>query len=59
MKAYNLICGGATSRSESITHNLTNEKQIREQIMLLISSLSTEDGIQIKELESKDKDKLN
>ena len=59
LKAYNLICGGATSRSESITHNLTSEKQIREQIMLLISSLSNEDGIQIKELESKDKDKLN
>ena len=61
LKAYQLICGGVTSRSESITHNLNsnNPKVIREEIMKLISSLATEDGIQIKELEQSKKNKLN
>ncbi len=46
LKAYNLMCGGVTSRSESISHNITNKKQIREEIMQLIASLN-DDGIQI------------
>jgi len=58
LKAYNLMCGGVTSRSESISHNVStnNKKQIREEIMQLIASLN-EDGIQIQMDE--DKSKLN
>ena len=57
LKAYNLICGGVTSRTESISHNITNKKQIREEIMQLITSLSN-DGIDIN-LDEKDISKLN
>ena len=56
LKAYNLICGGVTSRTESISHSVTNKKQIREEIMQLITSLSN-DGIDINLDE--DKSKLN
>ena len=57
LKAYNLMCGGVTSRSESISQNITNKKQIREEIMQLITSLSN-DGIDIN-LDEKDISKLN
>ena len=58
LKAYNLMCGGVTSRSESISHNVSNnKKQIREEIMQLITSLN-DDGIQI-QMDEKDKSKLN
>ena len=57
LKAYNLICGGVTSRSETISHNATSTKQIREEIMQLITSLSN-DGIDIN-LDEKDISKLN
>ena len=57
LKAYNLMCGGVTSRSESISHNVSNiKKQIREEIIQLITSLN-EDGIQIQM--DDDKSKLN
>ena len=59
LKQFSVLSGGVSSRSESISHNLTNEKQIREQILKLISSLATEDGISIKELDKPNKDKLN
>jgi len=59
LKQFSVLSGGVSSRSESISHNLTNEKQIREQILKLISSLATEDGISIKELDKSNKDKLN
>ena len=58
LKAYNLMCGGVTSRTESISHNLTSTKQIREEIMRLVSSIGIEDGIQI-QLDETDKTKLN
>ena len=58
LKAYNLICGGVTSRSETISHNATSTKQIREEIMQLIASLN-QDGIQIQMDEETDKSKLN
>ena len=57
LKCYNLMCGGVTSRSESISHNVSNKKQIREEIMQLITSLSN-DGIDIN-LDEKDISKLN
>jgi hypothetical protein len=57
LKAYNLICGGVTSRTESISHSVTNKKQIREEIMQLITSLSN-DGIDIN-VNQTDKSKLN
>ena len=57
LKAYNLMCGGVTSRSESISHNVSNDKKvIREEIMQLIGSLAS-DGIDIQMDE--DKTKLN
>ena len=56
LKCYNLMCGGVTSRSESISHNTSNKRQIREEIMQLITSLSN-DGIDIRMDE--DKSKLN
>jgi hypothetical protein len=57
LKAYNLMCGGVTSRSESISHNVSSDKKvIREEIMQLITSLSN-DGIDINLDE--DKNKLN
>ena len=58
LKAYNLMCGGVTSRSESISHNTSNKRQIREEIMQLITSLSN-DGIDIRMDEETDKSKLN
>ena len=57
LKCYNLICGGVTSRSESISHNTSNKKQIREEIIQLIASLN-QDGIQI-QMDEEDKSKLN
>jgi hypothetical protein len=58
LKAYNLMCGGVTSRSESISHNVSNDKKvIREEIMQLITSLSN-DGIDIN-VNQIDKTKLN
>jgi hypothetical protein len=57
LKAYNLMCGGFTSRSESISHNITNKKQIREEIIQLIASLN-QDGINI-QMDEEDKSKLN
>ena len=57
LKAYNLMCGGVTSRSESISHNTSNKRQIREEIMQLITSLSN-DGIDIR-MDETDKSKLN
>ena len=59
LKAYNLICGGVTSRSETISHNATSTKQIREEIMRLVTSIGMEDGIQIQTLTEEDKSKLN
>jgi len=54
---HSLLVGGVTSRSESISHNVSNnKKQIREEIIQLITSLN-EDGIQIQMDE--DKSKLN
>ena len=58
LKAHNLICGGVTSRTESISHNTSNKRQIREEIMQLIASLN-DDGIQIQTLSDEDKSKLN
>ena len=58
LKAYNLMCGGFTSRSESISHNVSSDKKvIREEIMQLITSLSN-DGIDIR-MDEEDKSKLN
>jgi len=57
IKSHALLVGGVTSRSESISHNVSNnKKQIREEIIQLITSLN-EDGIQIQMDE--DKSKLN
>ena len=55
---HSLLVGGVTSRSESISHNASNKKQIREEIMQLIASLN-QDGIQIQMDEETDKSKLN
>ena len=56
---HSLLVGGVTSRSESISHNVSNnKKQIREEIMQLIGSLSN-DGIDIQMDEATDKNKLN
>ena len=57
IKSHALLVGGVTSRSESISHNITNKKQIREEIMQLIGSLAS-DGINI-QMDSEDKTKLN
>ena len=57
IKSHALLVGGVTSRSESISHNVSNNKnQIREEIIQLITSLN-EDGIQIQM--DDDKSKLN
>ena len=59
LKIFNVMfLGGVTSRTESISHNLTSTKQIREEIMRLVSSIGMEDGIQI-QLDKTDKTKLN
>ena len=59
LKIFNVMfLGGVTSRTESISHNLTSTKQIREEIMRLVSSIGIEDGIQI-QLDETDKTKLN
>ena len=55
---HSLLVGGVTSRSESISHNTSNKRQIREEIMQLIASLN-QDGIQIQMDEETDKSKLN
>ena len=58
IKSHALLVGGVTSRSESISHNVSNnKKQIREEIIQLITSLN-EDGIQI-QMDEEDKSKLN
>ena len=55
---HSLLVGGVTSRSESISHNVSNnKKQIREEIMQLIASLN-QDGINI-QMDEEDKSKLN
>jgi len=57
IKSHALLVGGVTSRSESISHNVSNDKKvIREEIMQLIGSLAS-DGIDIQMDE--DKTKLN
>ena len=57
IKSHALLVGGVTSRSESISHNVSSDKKvIREEIMQLITSLSN-DGIDIRMDE--DKSKLN
>jgi len=58
IKSHALLVGGVTSRSESISHNTSNKRQIREEIMQLIASLN-DDGIQIQMDEETDKSKLN
>ena len=59
MKMYSLMTGGVSSRSETVSHNLTNKKAIREEIIQLMTSLSN-DGIDINLDEDKeDKKKLN
>ena len=55
---HSLLVGGVTSRSESIQHNTSNKKAIREEIIQLIASLN-QDGIQIQMDEETDKSKLN
>ena len=57
IKSHALLVGGVTSRSESISHNTSNKKQIREEIIQLIASLY-QDGIQI-QMDEEDKSKLN
>ena len=57
IKSHALLVGSATSRSESISHNVSNKKQIREEIIQLIASLN-QDGIQI-QMDEEDKSKLN
>ena len=58
IKSHALLVGGVTSRSESISHNTSNKKQIREEIIQLIASLN-QDGIQIQMDDETDKSKLN
>ena len=57
MKMYSLMTGGVSSRSETVSHNLTNKKAIREEIIQLMTSLSN-DGIDIN-MNEEDKTKLN
>ena len=54
---HSLLVGSPTTRSESISHNVSNKKQIREEIIQLIASLN-QDGIQI-QMDEEDKSKLN
>ena len=58
IKSHALLVGGVTSRSESISHNASNKKQIREEIIQLIASLN-QDGINIQMDDETDKSKLN
>ena len=58
IKSHALLVGGVTSRSESISHNTSNKKQIREEIIQLIASLN-QDGINIQMDDETDKSKLN
>ena len=58
MKMYNIMTGGITSRSESITHSVASPNEIKKQIMLLISSLAS-DGIEIEPIDKEEKEKLN
>ena len=57
IKSHALLVGGVTSRSESIQHNTSNKKAIREEIIQLIASLN-QDGINI-QMDEEDKSKLN
>ena len=58
LKIFNVMfLGGVSSRSETISHNPTSQKLIKEQIIQLITSLN-DDGIQI-QMDEKDKSKLN
>jgi len=58
LKIFNVMfLGGVSSRSETISHNPTSTKLIKEQIIQLITSLN-DDGIQI-QMDEKDKSKLN
>ena len=58
MKMYSLMTGGVSSRSETVSHNMSNKKAIREEIIQLITSLSN-DGIDINLEDKEDKKKLN
>ena len=58
MKMYNIMTGGITSRSESITHSVASPNEIKKQIMLLISSLAS-DGIEIEPIDKEEKEQLN
>ena len=58
LKIFNVMfLGGVSSRSETISHNPTSTKLIKEQIIQLITSLN-DDGIQI-QMDETDKSKLN
>ena len=58
LKIFNVMfLGGVSSRSETISHNPTSQKLIKEQIIQLISSLN-DDGIRI-QMDEEDKSKLN
>ena len=58
LKIFNVMfLGGVSSRSETISHNPTSQKLIKEQIIQLITSLN-DDGIQI-QMDETDKTKLN
>ena len=58
LKIFNVMfLGGVSSRSETISHNPTTQKLIKEQIIQLISSLN-DDGIRI-QMDEEDKSKLN
>ena len=59
LKIFNVMfLGGVSSRSETISHNPTSQKLIKEQIIQLISSLN-DDGIRIQMDDETDKSKLN
>ena len=58
MKCFSVMTGGVSSRSETVSHNMSNKKVIREEIIQLITSLSN-DGIDINLDEKEDKKKLN
>jgi len=59
IKTFSIMTGGVSSRSETVSHNLTNKKAIRQEIIQLMTSLSN-DGIDINLDEDKeDKKKLN
>jgi len=59
LKIFNVMfLGGVSSRSETISHNPTSQKLIKEQIIQLITSLN-DDGIRIQMDDETDKSKLN